>query len=150
MQWVKCRSAIHLAIASLAVLSLTQLTSFAVAVDTEDAVTVTVEDASAKVGDKTTIVARITPRDGYRLAEDYRNRVTSLSAVDNEVEFDNKVVRGVIQDGSLVFKIRATPKTPGAHAINGVLRFGFVNSLDGDYHLDIKWAPLTATVTGTE
>ena len=49
-----------------------------------------------------------------------------------------------------MFKIRVTPKKPGAHAINGVLRFGFVNSLDGDYHLDIKWVPLIATVTGTQ
>ena len=150
MQWVKCRSAIRLTVAGLTVLSLAQLNGLAIAVDTEDAVTVSIEDASAKVGDKTTIVAKITPREGYRLAEDYRNRVSALSAADNEVDFDNKVVRGLIQDGSLVFKIRVTPKTAGTHAINGVLRFGFVNNIDGDYHLDIKWAPLTATVTGTE
>jgi hypothetical protein len=150
MQWFECRSAVRLTIAALALLSLAQLIGQAIAVDTEDAVTVSVEDASAKVGDKTTVVAKITPREGYRLAEDYRNRVISLSAEDNEVEFDNKVVRGLMQDGSLVFKIRVTPKTPGSHAINGVLRFGFVNSLDGDYHLDIKWVPLIATVTGTQ
>ncbi len=150
MQWVKCRSAIHYWIVGLAVLSLALLSGPAIAADTEDAVVVSVEDVSAKVGDKVTIIAKITAREGYRLAEDYRNRVSALSAADNEVEFENKMVRGSMQDGSLVFKIRVTPKTPGAHAVNGVLRFGFVNSLDGDYHLDIKWVPLIATVTGTE
>jgi hypothetical protein len=149
MEWIKCRSAIYLTI-GLAVLSLAPLSGLAIATETEDAVTVSVEDASAKVGDKTTIVAKVTPKEGYKLAEDYRNRVSALSAADNEVEFENKMVRGLMQDGSLVFKIRVTPKKPGTHAINGVLRFGFVNSLDGDYHLDIKWAPLIATVTGTE
>ena len=149
MEWIKDRSAIYLTV-SLAVLAFAPLSGLAIATETEDAVTVSVEDASAKVGDKTTIVAKVTPREGYKLAEEYRNRVSSLSAADNEVEFENKTVRGVMQDGSLVFKIRVTPKKPGTHAINGVLRFGFVNNLDGDYHLDIKWAPLIATVTGTE
>jgi hypothetical protein len=124
--------------------------SAGIAAEAQDAVTISVEDASAKVGEKATIVAKITAKEGYKLAEDYRNRITTLSAADDEVEFENKVVRGSMQDGSLVFKIRATPKTPGTHAINGVLRFGFVNSLDGDYHLDIKWMPLIASVTGTE
>jgi hypothetical protein len=149
MEWIKDRSAIYLTV-TLAVLAFAPLSGLAIATETEDAVTVSVEDASAKVGDKTTIVAKVTPREGYKLAEEYRNRVSSLSAADNEVEFENKTVRGVMQDGSLVFKIRVTPKKPGTHAINGVLRFGFVNNLDGDYHLDIKWAPLIATVTGTE
>jgi hypothetical protein len=121
-----------------------------IAAEVQDAVIVSVEDASAKVGEKATVVAKITAREGYRIAEDYRNRITTLSALDDGVEFENKVVRGSMQDGDLVFKIRVTPKKPGAHAINGVLRFGFINSLDGDYHLDIKWMPLVATVTGTE
>lgn len=149
MDWINRRSAIRSTI-GLAVLCLVLLSGLAVAAETEDAVIVSVEDASAKVGDKATIVAKITAREGYRLAEDYRNRVSSLSAVDGGVEFESKVVRGSMQDGSLVFKIRVTPKALGTHAINGVLRFGFVNSLDGDYHLDIKWAPLVATVTGTQ
>jgi hypothetical protein len=48
------------------------------------------------------------------------------------------------------FKIRVTPKQPGAHAINSLLRVGFVDNLDGDYHLDIKTVPLVVTVAGTE
>ena len=120
------------------------------AAETEDAVVLHVEDISAKVGEKATLVARLTFRDGYKVADSYRNRVSSLSAEDGGVEFENPVVRGVVQDDNLVFKIRVTPKQPGAHAINGLLRFGFVNSLDGDYHLDIKTLPLVAKVTGTE
>ena len=149
MQWVKCRSVIY-RIVGLVVLFLAPFSGLAVAAETQDAVVVSVEDVSAKVGETVTIIAKITAREGYRLAEDYRNRVSTLSAADNEVEFENKVARGSMQDGSLVFKIRVTPKTPGTHTINGVLRFGFVNSLDGDYHLDIKWVPLIATVTGTQ
>lgn len=149
MRWLKCRSSFRLLL-SLTLVGLMPFARVGTAAETQDAVIVSVEDVSAKVGDKATIVAKVTPREGYKLAEDYRNRITTLSAADGEVEFDDKVVRGSMQDGSLVFKIRVTPKKPGTHAINGVLRFGFVNSLDGDYHLDIKWVPLVATVTGTE
>jgi len=39
---------------------------------------------------------------------------------------------------------------PNARALNGVLRVGFVNNPDGDYHLDIKAVALIATVTGTD
>ena len=149
MQWIKCRTSFRL-IVSLAVLGFALPGGVGIAAEVQDAVIVSVEDASAKVGEKATVVAKITAREGYRIAEDYRNRITTLSALDDGVEFENKVVRGSMQDGDLVFKIRVTPKKPGAHAINGVLRFGFINSLDGDYHLDIKWTPLVATVTGTE
>jgi len=120
------------------------------AAETEDMAMVSAEDVSAKVGEKAIIVAKITPREGYKIAEAYRNRLTTLSAADDGVEFSDKVVRGSIQDGSLVFKIRVTPRTLGAHAINGVLRVGFVSGLDDNYHLDIKSVPLIATVTGTE
>jgi hypothetical protein len=92
----------------------------------------------------------VTAREGYRLADNYRNRISTLSAEDEGVDFDNTVIRGSIENESLVFKIRVTPRKPGAHAINGLLRVGFVNSLDGDYHLDIKSVPLMATVTGIE
>lgn len=120
------------------------------AVETRDAVTISIDDVSARVGEKATIVARVTPRNGYEIAEAYRNRVTTLSAADDGVEFEGQIVRGAVQGGSLVFKIGVTATKPGAHPINGVLRFGFVNKLDGNYHLDIKWEPLIATVTGVQ
>ncbi len=150
MQWLKCNGSFRLLVFSLTLSGFAPFGAASLAADTQDLVTVSVEGASAKVGEKAIIVARITPREGYRIADAYRNRLTTLSAADNGVEFADKVVRGSMQDGSLVFKIRVTPKAVGAHPINGVLRLGFVNNLDDDYHLDIKSVPLIATVTGTE
>jgi len=120
------------------------------AAETEDMAAVTVEGVSAKVGEKATIVAKITPREGYKIADAYRNRLSTLSAEDDGVEFQDKVVRGQLLEGSLVFKIRVTARTLGPHPVNGVFRVAFVNSLDADYHLDIKSVPLIVTVTGTE
>lgn len=120
------------------------------AVETEDAVVLTIEDATAKVGEKAIVVAKITFREGFKVADGYRNRAGTFSAADDAVSFANPSVKGTIQNDNLVFKIAVTPTKAGAHAINGVLRFGFVNSVDGDYHLDIKSMPLIATVTGTE
>lgn len=121
------------------------------AVETEDAVSVSVENVSVKVGEKATVVATVIPREGIKIADAYRNRLTTLSAADDSVEFENNSVRGSVQqDGRLIFKIRVVAKTPGTHPINGVMRVGLVNTLDGDYHLDIKSVPLVATVTGTE
>jgi hypothetical protein len=120
------------------------------AAETRDAVTISVEDVSAKLGEKATLVARITPREGFRIADAYRNRITTLSAADDGVQIDGTIVRGTMQGASLVFKIPVTATKPGPHAINGVIRFAFVSSLGGDDRLDIKWEPLIATVTGTQ
>ena len=120
------------------------------AAETEDAVTITVASASAKVGEKAVIVATITPRDGYKIADAYRNRLMSLSSADSGVRFDSEVVRATLKDGTLVFKLQTTPLTAGEHAINGVFRFAYVSSEDGAGRLDIKSAPLIATVSGTE
>jgi hypothetical protein len=136
--------------ACLAVLSLLPAGSGALAVEAQDALVVSVQDASAKVGEKATVVARVTPREGYKIAENYRNRISSFSAEDQGVDFAKTVVQGQIENDSLLFKIPVTPRTPGVHVINAVLRLGFVNSIDGDYHLDIKSVPVVATVTGTE
>jgi hypothetical protein len=122
----------------------------AVAAETSDAVTITVQNASARIGEKATVVATITPRAGYQIADTYRNRITTLSAADDGIEFTEQVVRGSMQNGGLVFRVGVVPRKAGAHAINGVVRFAFVNSLDGDRHLDIKWVPLMATVTGRD
>ncbi|MFO1350554.1 MAG: hypothetical protein U1F68_07725 [Gammaproteobacteria bacterium] len=96
-------------------------------------------------------MAKITPKQGFQITDTYRNRVSQLSALDEKsVDFSDKTVRGAMQDGSLIFKVDVTPKTAGSHPINGVLRFSFVKRTDDVKELDIKWAPLIATVTGTE
>ena len=149
MRRFEMRSARWLA-AGVAAVGFMALGHAGMATETEDAVVLNVDEVSAKVGEKATLVAKVTFKDGFKVADAYRNRVSSLSAEDNAVDFDNPAVRGVVQDNALVFKIRVTPKQPGAHAINGVLRVAFVNTLDGDYHLEIKTVPLVATVTGTQ
>ena len=60
------------------------------------------------------------------------------------------MVRATVQDGVLVFKVAVVPKKTGPHPINGVFRFAFVGEHDGKAQLDIKSAPLIATVTGKE
>ena len=140
----------HWLYAGVAALGFVMLAHPGMATETQDAVVLNVEEVSAKVGEKATLVARVTFKEGYKVADAYRNRVSALTAEDGAVDFENPAVRGVVQDDALVFKIRVTPKQPGSHAINGVLRIAFVNSLDGDYHLEIKTVPLVATVTGTQ
>ncbi len=120
----------------------------ALAADTQEAVDITISDASAKVGEQAYIVAKIVPHAGFEIASNFRNRVGQLSANDNTVEFAGKFVRGTVEDGALVFKVPVTPKKAGANAINGVMRFGFVSESDGQRRLDIKVMPLIATVTG--
>jgi hypothetical protein len=120
------------------------------AVETEDAVTIAVPDVAAKAGEKIVIVATVTPRNGYRIAQAYNNRIMTLSAADDGVAFQDKMVRGSIEGAALVFKVPVTPTKPGAHPINGIIRFAFVSSEGDNTRLDIKSAPLIATVTGTE
>jgi hypothetical protein len=110
--------------------------------------TLEVEDASAKVGEKTAVEATITPPQGVRLTTVYRHRVIDLSAFDDEgVEFEDQVVIGSLKDdGSLVFDIGVTPTEPGTHPINGLIRVSFV---DGN-KTESKSVPLMATVTGTQ
>src|SRR5262245_31943361 len=104
MRWIELRNSLSLC-ACLAVVSLLQASGAALAVEPQDAVVVSIQDASAKVGEKATIVARVTPRDGYKIAENYRNRISSLSAEDQGVDFAKTVVQGQIENESLLFKI---------------------------------------------
>jgi hypothetical protein len=120
------------------------------AAETSDAVTVDVQIVSLKLGAPGTIVAKVTPKNGYQIADAYRNRVYKLTAADDGLQLDSKPVRGVMQDGSLVFRIPVTATKPGPHAINGVMRFAFVSAADQERRLDIKWEPLMATVNATE
>lgn len=134
----------------LAAIVLASAGSMASATETSEAVSFDVENISVKIGERGVIVAKVTPKSGYQISDAYRNRVFNLSAADDGVKLDDKPVRGVMQDGSLVFRIPVTATKPGPHAINGVIRFAFVSATDQDRRLDIKWEPLMATVTGTE
>jgi hypothetical protein len=108
--------------------------------------TVSVENVSTKVGEKTVLVAKLTLPDGYQVLDAYRNRLGQLSAYDDGVEFERKVVLGTVENGGLTFVVGVTPTKPGAHPINGVFRVGYHN----DELMDMISVPLIATVTGTE
>src|SRR2546430_5075822 len=60
--------------------------------------------------------------------------------------FEREVVAGSVQNGSIVFTVRATPKSAGTHTVHGVFRFSYHNGGE----LDIRAAPFEATVTATE
>jgi hypothetical protein len=112
----------------------------------EDIFVVTVENASAKVGEKTAIVARVAGRGDFRMSESYRNKVRNFSSLDDAVAFEKKAVRGWAEDGVIVFTIGVTPIKPGVHPVNGVFR---VSANNGE-RLEIMSVRLIATVTGLE
>ncbi len=108
---------------------------------------VAVEDVVAKVGTHAVLRVTLRPREGYRILKAYENRVARFSAADDGVAFDAKMVRGDVEDDSLVFAIGVTPIKPGKHPINGVFRVGY---LQGSNDLSMVSLPLIATVTGAE
>jgi hypothetical protein len=134
---------------SLAVSALLPLAA-AHAADTGEGVRISIQDAVGKVGEPTVITAQIEAKPGFAIAANHRNRVGDFSAEDQSVGFPNKTVRATVQDGVLVFKVSVVPKKAGPHPINGVFRFAFIGEHDGKTQLDIKSAPLIATVTGKE
>ena len=116
-----------------------------VCADAQSSFVISVQNASARVGEKAVIVAKISMGDGFRLTDSYRHRIIKLAASDG-VEFEREVVRGSVQDGSIVFTVGVTPKSAGTHTVHGVFRFSYHNGGE----LDIRAAPFEATVTATE
>lgn len=108
--------------------------------------TITVENAAAKVGEPTAVKAVITAPDGFRFTSVYRHRVIDLSAYDDGVTFERKVVTGQVKDGALTFEVPVTPTKTGEHPINGLIRVSF----NYGSTVESKSVPLMATVTGTE
>jgi hypothetical protein len=109
--------------------------------------TIKVENAAAKVGEKSAVVATITPPEGFNITKSYRARVIDLSAYqDRGVAFDDEVVFGTIENGSVVFEVGVTPTEPGEHPINGLIRVSFYT----EGRSESKSVPLMATVMGTE
>jgi hypothetical protein len=108
-------------------------------------VNVTIQNAVGKVGEKSVIVAKISVRDGLELTNSYRHRISGLTPSD-AVELEREVVRGVIEDRSIVFTVGVTPKRAGVHTVRGVFRFSYHNGRE----LDIRSGRFEATVTATE
>jgi hypothetical protein len=116
------------------------------AAEKDEAYALTVENASAKVGEAATIVARIDTKDGFKFSKAYRNRVIELSAEDDSVTFEREVVTGRLENGHLLFEVPVVPTRAGAHPINGLFRIGFHKN----GRLNMISVPLMATVTGIE
>ena len=132
------RRATRLAVALVAL-------AWAVCADAGSSFVISVQDASARVGEKAVVVARISMGQGFTITDSYRHRIIKLSA-SNGVELEREIVPGSVQDGSIVFTVRVTPKSAGTHTVHGVFRFSY----HGGGELDIRSAPFEATVTATE
>jgi hypothetical protein len=113
--------------------------------DSRSSVDITIQNAVARVGEKAVIVARISVRDGLEITNSYRHRISGLSQSDG-VELEREVVRGVIEDSSIVFTVGVTPKRAGSHTVRGVFRFSYHNGSE----LNIRSGRFEATVTATE
>jgi hypothetical protein len=119
--------------------------TWAVSADAGSSFVISVQNASARVGEKAVIVATISMGEGFTITDSYRHRIIKLSA-SNGVELEREVVSGSVQNGTIVFTVRATPKSAGTHTVHGVFRFSYHNGGE----LDIRAAPFEATVTATE
>jgi hypothetical protein len=106
-----------------------------------------VGSVQTKVGQHAVLTAKMWMQDGLRFLPSYNSRVIKLSALEESVKFDHEVVRGRIQDDSLVFNIGLTPTKAGQHPINGIFRVGYARDSDVMRMVSI---PLIATVIATE
>jgi hypothetical protein len=104
-------------------------------------------NVTAKVGEHAVLTARMRMQDGLRFLPSYNSRIIKLSALDESVKFDREVVRGRVEDDSLVFNIGLTPTKAGQHPINGLFRVGYARDTDTMRMVSI---PLITTVTATE
>ena len=141
------RRGFHLALAGAALVAAASSGSLAADTGFARPYMINLENVSGKVGEKTTLVARLTLPDGYQVLDTYRNRVVQLSSYDDGVTFEQPVVLGALKNNGLEFVVGLTPTKPGPHPINGVFRVGYYN--DGG-RMDMVSLPLIATVTGTE
>jgi hypothetical protein len=139
----RCGARLPLALVGFTIVVL--ITSSSLAADPAYPVAIEIQNVSAKVGEKAVIVATITIGDGFSVTDSYRHRLGELRASDG-AELDTRVVRGSVQDRSIVFTVPVTPTRVGAHPVSGVFRFSYHNGQE----LDIRAARFEATVTGTE
>ena len=118
---------------------------WAAGANAEPSFVISVHDASVRVGETAVIVAKIAMGEGFMITDSYRHRIVKLSG-SNGVELEREVVPGAVQNGSIVFAVRVTPKSAGAHTVHGVFRFSYHHGSE----LDIRAAPFEAKVTATE
>jgi hypothetical protein len=133
--------------AALSAVALASASLFPARAGEPEAYVVEVSDVTAKVGATAMMVATLKIRDGYRILEPYRNRVSTFSSYDDGVEFEAKAVQAELRDGALVFAIPLHATKPGKHPINGLFRVGYVQDPGEMSMVSMK---LIANVIGTE
>lgn len=104
-----------------------------------------VNDVVARVGEPAQLTVRVRLREGFRFLDTYRNRAFEFSTQDDSVRFERRSVVGRIEGDTLVIDIPLTPKTPGPHVINGLVRIGYAEGQQSMYMVSL---PLIATITG--
>jgi hypothetical protein len=102
---------------------------------------IAVSEAKAKVGEKATILVTVTANKGFKCNDQYPHKIKKISGANVDVP---NSVKGSISDKQIVFSIPATPKSAGAHAVTGEIRFSVCN----DSACHIKKVALNAKVTG--
>ncbi len=115
------------------------------AVAEERAYDILVSDVTAKVGEPAVMQVTLKIRDGYRILKHYNNRVFKLSSFDDGVAFENKMALATMENDALVFHVALRATKPGKHAINGLLRVGYI--LNENEFAEVT-LPLIANVTG--
>ena len=108
---------------------------------------VQVSDATAKVGERAVMQAKLHVRDGYRILQSYNNRVIKLSAEDDGVAFEQEMVRASIEEGVLVLRRPASGDQARQTSRQGVFRVGYIHDSDEMAMVSLR---LIANVTGTQ
>ena len=141
-----------LAIAALAAAAFTTLDTSADAQESTEleatelgagSFSVSVGNATAKVGEQGAISVTVTAAEGFKCNDGYPHRVKKLAG--DGVKFGADSVAGAVSGKSIRFSVPVTPTAAGSHAVTGQVKFSVCN----DKSCHIKKVPLNATVTGT-
>jgi len=137
---------------TLALLSFLALALFAIGPEARsgewfpDVLKLDATDATAKVGERGTLVAKVRLQDGYGVLNSYNHRMFELSSFDEAVKFDRRVVKANVDGQDFVFTVGVTPTAAGRHQINGLIRVGYFK----DDTITMVTLPLMVAVVGTE
>src|SRR5438874_12581930 len=72
-----------------------------VCADAQSSFVISVQNASARVGEKAVIVARISMADGFKVTDSYRHRIIKLTGSDG-VELERETIPGAVRDDRIV------------------------------------------------
>jgi hypothetical protein len=111
--------------------------------DGAGAYSVSVQNATGKVGEAATIVVTVKAGSGYKANSKYPHKIKKLTASGASVPAGS--VKGSVEGKNVTFSIPVTPTASGTHSVSGEIRFSVCN----DSQCLIKKAALSATVTAS-